>query len=89
MDHPEPSSLVSTLKIAAPALDCEAVPFALAGGYAAYARGGHEKYHDVDFVIPPDAVPAAIEAMHRRGFTSSSRRRTGWSRSPSKATAST
>jgi hypothetical protein len=45
------------------------VPFALAGGHAAYARGGHEKYHDVDFVFPPAAVPAAIDAMQRRGFT--------------------
>jgi hypothetical protein len=30
------------------------VPFALAGGYAAWARGGPEPDHDVDFLVHPD-----------------------------------
>ena len=67
MDHPEPSTLVAALKAVASALKADGVPFALAGGYAVYARGGHEKFHDVDFAVPLPAVPAAVGALERRG----------------------
>lgn len=69
MDHPEPSALVTALKTVAAALTADGVPFALAGGYAVYARGGHEKFHDVDFVVPLRAMPQAVEAMEKRGLT--------------------
>ena len=68
MDHPEPSSLVAALKAVASALKADGVPFALAGGYAVYARGGHEKFHDVDFAVPLTAMPAAVGALERRGY---------------------
>jgi hypothetical protein len=67
MDHPEPSSLVAALKAVASAFIADGVPFALAGGYAVYARGGHEKYHDVDFAVPREAMPVAVGALERRG----------------------
>lgn len=41
------------LKSVATALKQSALPFALAGGYAVWARGGPESEHDVDFAIRP------------------------------------
>jgi hypothetical protein len=47
------------LKSVATTLKHSATPFALAGGYAVWARGGPESTHDVDFVIrPADAEQA-------------------------------
>jgi hypothetical protein len=43
--------------------------FALAGGYAVWARGGPEPEHDVDFVLTPDDIPRAIDALERAGMT--------------------
>ena len=43
--------LRTALKRAAVALKEAQVPFALGGGYAAWARGGPEPDHDVDFVV--------------------------------------
>ena len=45
--------LREALKRVATALKETGVPFALAGGYAAWARGGPEPDHDVDFLIQP------------------------------------
>src|SRR3954447_9090076 len=39
------------------------VPFALAGGYAAYARGGPESDHDVDFYLREDDVDRAEKVL--------------------------
>lgn len=55
--------LREALKAVAVALKQAEVPFALAAGYAAWARGGPEPDHDVDFVVPPDAVEAAKRAL--------------------------
>ncbi len=41
------------LKSVATALKQASLPFALAGGYAVWARGGPESEHDVDFVLRP------------------------------------
>ena len=43
--------LREALKRVAVALKESGAPFALAGGYAAWARGGPEPEHDVDFAI--------------------------------------
>jgi hypothetical protein len=43
--------LREALKTVAVALKQSGVPFALMGGYAAWARGGPEPEHDVDFLI--------------------------------------
>ena len=47
-------NLREALKRVATALKEIGVPFALAGGYAAWARGGPEPDHDVDFLIQPE-----------------------------------
>jgi len=60
--------LLEALKSIAAALKADGVPFALAGSYAVYARGGARSLHDVDFVVPEDAVPAAISSLEHRGF---------------------
>src|SRR5947209_10837982 len=39
------------------------IPFALAGGYAAFARGGPESDHDVDFYLREEDVSAAEKAL--------------------------
>ena len=52
----EDQPLVGTLKRVAYQLKQLGVPFALAGSFAVYARGGEPVDHDVDFVILPDDV---------------------------------
>jgi hypothetical protein len=47
----EQGKLREALKVVAVALKRAEVPFALAGGYALWARGAPEPHHDVDFVI--------------------------------------
>ena len=61
--------LLEALKWVAVAFKDAGLPFALAGGYAAYARGGPQSGHDVDFVIREEDVAAAKEALERRGIT--------------------
>ena len=48
------------------ALKRAGVPFALAGGFAAYARGCQRSTNDVDFVLPETAAPAARWDPRRR-----------------------
>jgi hypothetical protein len=66
VDHVQP--LLEALKAIAACLKADGVPFALAGSYAVYARGGPRSLHDVDFVVPPEAIPAATSALERREF---------------------
>ncbi|GAB3866911.1 nucleotidyltransferase family protein [Nocardioides maradonensis] len=56
-----------TLKSAATTLKRAEIPFALAGGYAAWARGGPESTHDVDFVVQPDDSASALAALAASG----------------------
>jgi predicted nucleotidyltransferase len=44
------------------------IPHALAGGLAAWARGGPKTEHDVDFMVEPDDADAALEALARAGL---------------------
>ena len=60
--------LLEALKAIAACLKADRVPFALAGSYAVYARGGTHSLHDVDFVVPAEAIPAATSALQRCGF---------------------
>lgn len=55
------------LKSVATTLKRAGIPFALAGGYAVWSRGGPESTHDVDFVIPPSRVDDAVQALHAAG----------------------
>jgi hypothetical protein len=67
MEHRE--RLREALKRTASALKQSSVPFALAGSYALYARGGPESEHDVDFVVAEADVETAATALAGAGLT--------------------
>jgi hypothetical protein len=60
--------LRESLKRVASTLKAANLYFALAGSYAVWARGGPEPQHDVDFVLTPEDIPRAIDALERAGF---------------------
>src|SRR5690242_3870423 len=60
--------LMATLKRVASVLKQAGIPFALAGGFAAYARGGTSSDHDVDFLLREKDVDRALEALAEVGF---------------------
>lgn len=68
MSHDELRALREALKLVAVALKESGVPFALAGGYAVWARGGPEPDHDVDFVIPEAEATRAMEHLAAAGL---------------------
>jgi hypothetical protein len=57
------SQLVDTMKLAAGALKNEDIPHLLAGGLAAWARGGPETDHDVDFFVYERDAERALAAL--------------------------
>ncbi len=61
-------ALVDAMKKAAAALRDAQIPFALGGGLAAYARGGPESDHDVDFLIKPDDAERAQQVLAAAGM---------------------
>jgi Nucleotidyl transferase of unknown function (DUF2204) len=63
-----PGELLETLRKAAAALTESGVKFALAGGFAAYARGAAPSTHDVDFVLTEDEVGVALSALEAAGM---------------------
>jgi hypothetical protein len=67
--QPQDNSLRESLKRVASTLKAAHLFFALAGGYAVWARGGPEPEHDVDFVLTPEDIPRAIDALERAGMT--------------------
>lgn len=58
--------ILDALKTVAVALKEESVPFALAGGYAVYARGGADSRHDADVVILEEDAHRARTALKGR-----------------------
>ena len=52
----------------AAALTDAQIPFALVGGYAAWARGAPEPSHDADFAVRPQDVEAAEEVIAAAGL---------------------
>ncbi len=56
------------MKRCAAALQQEAIPFALAGGAAAYARGAGLPTHDIDFVLCEADVDAALKELAEQGM---------------------
>lgn len=60
--------ILDALKTVAVALKEESVPFALAGGYAVYARGGADSRHDADVVILEEDAHRARTALRGRGL---------------------
>ena len=64
----QPTELVACLKRVAATLREGEIPFALGGGLAAWARGGHPSEHDVDLVIHERHAEAAHEVLQRAGY---------------------
>ncbi len=64
----EHDALLETLKRVAVALKRAHIPFALAGSYAVYARGGPHSEHDVDFLLQEQDVPRATEMLAELGM---------------------
>ena len=62
------NELVEAMKLAAAALRDAGIPFALGGGLAAYARGGPETGHDVDFLIKPEDAERAQQVLGSAGM---------------------
>jgi hypothetical protein len=60
--------LIWTLKRVANCLQEAGIPFALAGGFAVYARGGGACDHDVDFLIREQDADLALTALVEQGF---------------------
>jgi hypothetical protein len=64
----EREALHTGLKRVAVALKESGVPFALAGGYAAWVHGAPEPEHDVDFLIRKSDAETAREHLQARGI---------------------
>lgn len=62
------TALQDALRLTAVALTEAGVPFALVGGYAAWARGAPEPSHDADFAVAEADVPRAQEAIAAAGL---------------------
>ena len=60
--------LVAAAKRAAAALREAGIPFLLAGGLAAWVRGGPATEHDVDFVLRPADAERALEVLAAAGL---------------------
>jgi hypothetical protein len=60
--------LLVTLKRAGSVLKATGVPFALGGGFAAYAHGGVSSDHDVDFLIRHEDLDTILPALAEAGF---------------------
>jgi hypothetical protein len=60
--------IVDALKVVAALLRDAGMPFALGGGMAAWARGGPPTEHDVDLVIRPQDVDAALAVLESAGL---------------------
>jgi hypothetical protein len=58
----------AALKRVAAGLREVGLPYALAGGYAAWVRGAPEPEHDVDFLVAEDDVPAVVEGLRAAGL---------------------
>ena len=62
------AGLREALKLVAVTLKQGEAPFALAGGYALWARGGPESEHDVDFVIAEEDRERVAGLLRDRGL---------------------
>jgi hypothetical protein len=60
--------LREALKLVAVALKEGGVPFALAGGYALWARGAPEPHHDVDFAVAEEDRDRVATLLGERGL---------------------
>jgi len=65
---PQSDEILAALKVSAAVLRGAELDFALAGGLAAWARGGPATEHDVDFMIRPEDVDTALQALRDAGL---------------------
>ena len=63
-----PDELIEAMKKAAAALADAGIPFVLAGGLAAWARGAPRTEHDVDFLVKPDDAERAVGVLADLGM---------------------
>jgi hypothetical protein len=68
MATPDRDDLRDVLKLTAVALKGAEVPFALGGGYAAWARGAPEPEHDADVVVAAADAGRAADAVTAAGL---------------------
>lgn len=61
-------AITDSLKRATAALREAGVPALLGGGLAAWARGGPETLHDLDFMVKPEDADRALEALEAAGM---------------------
>lgn len=64
----DPGRLREALKLVAVLLKETGVPFALAGGYGLWARGGPEPNHDVDFMIAEEDAARVQDVLAESGL---------------------
>ena len=64
------SDIEQALKKSAAALREAGIPFLLGGSLASWARGGPETRHDLDLMIKPEDVDAAVQALQAAGLRS-------------------
>jgi hypothetical protein len=63
-----PEAIEAALKRTIAALRESGVPFLLGGSLAAWARGGPQTRHDLDFVVKPDDADKALAALEAAGM---------------------
>ncbi|WP_028650591.1 hypothetical protein [Nocardioides halotolerans] len=64
----EQDRMREALKLVAVAFKDGGIPFALAGGYALWARGAPEPHHDVDFAVAEADRERTAELLSERGL---------------------
>jgi hypothetical protein len=67
-EEPQNAQLQEALKTVAVTLKQSGVAFALAGGFAVWARGGPESNHDVDFLVAATDVGQAKGYLQQHGL---------------------
>ncbi len=67
-ENQEFEQLLSAMKQAGGALNDAGIRWALGGGLAAWARGGPETEHDVDFLVRPEDAERAHQALADTGM---------------------
>ena len=65
---PDFEAMLDSAKKAGAALRDAGIPYILGGGLAAWARGGPESGHDVDFLVKPEDAERALEALAQAGM---------------------
>jgi len=68
MPSEQSTELLDSLKVAAAALREAKIPFALAGGLAAWAHGGPPTEHDIDLMIREQDADAGLAALRDAGL---------------------